>query len=146
MVLDAGNRIRLINASAAGLLGTSIDSHGVEISDASADLADYIAGWQQNTESSSHIDLTMSNQDESPSIKAHLAPLGKGDERQGPILVFLEDASLINARVQQSKLASLGRLSASIAHEIRNPVGAMSHAGQLLAESDGLSAEDLRLT
>ena len=31
----------------------------------------------------------------------------------------------MNARVQQSKLASLGRLSASIAHEIRNPVGAM---------------------
>ena len=52
----------------------------------------------------------------------------------------------MNARVQQSKLASLGRLSASIAHEIRNPVGAMSHAGQLLAESDALTADDLRLT
>jgi len=52
----------------------------------------------------------------------------------------------MNARVQQSKLASLGRLSASIAHEIRNPVGAMSHAGQLLAESAGMSEDDLRLT
>jgi two-component system sensor histidine kinase PilS (NtrC family) len=52
----------------------------------------------------------------------------------------------MNERVQQSKLASLGRLSASIAHEIRNPVGAMSHAGQLLAESNALSDEDLRLT
>ena len=52
----------------------------------------------------------------------------------------------MNARVQQSKLASLGRLSASIAHEIRNPVGAMSHAGQLLAESAGMSKDDLRLT
>jgi two-component system sensor histidine kinase PilS (NtrC family) len=48
--------------------------------------------------------------------------------------------------VQQTKLAALGRLSASIAHEIRNPVGAMSHAAQLLAESQGLSAEDRRLT
>jgi two-component system sensor histidine kinase PilS (NtrC family) len=48
--------------------------------------------------------------------------------------------------VQQSKLASLGRLSASIAHEIRNPVGAMSHAGQLLAESEALTEDDLRLT
>jgi two-component system sensor histidine kinase PilS (NtrC family) len=62
------------------------------------------------------------------------------------VLVFLEDTSLMNARVQQSKLASLGRLSASIAHEIRNPVGAMSHAGQLLAESEGMTADDLRLT
>ena len=49
-------------------------------------------------------------------------------------------------RVQQSKLAALGRLSASIAHEIRNPVGAMSHAGQLLAESPGLGREERRLT
>jgi two-component system sensor histidine kinase PilS (NtrC family) len=62
------------------------------------------------------------------------------------VLVFLEDASLMNARVQQSKLASLGRLSASIAHEIRNPVGAMSHAAQLLAESAGLTDDDKRLT
>ena len=52
----------------------------------------------------------------------------------------------MNARVQQSKLASLGRLSASIAHEIRNPVGAMSHAAQLLRESHGLKEEDKRLT
>jgi two-component system sensor histidine kinase PilS (NtrC family) len=43
-------------------------------------------------------------------------------------------------------LASLGRLSASIAHEIRNPVGAMSHAGQLLAESPGTGPEVERLT
>ena len=52
----------------------------------------------------------------------------------------------MNERVQQSKLASLGRLSASIAHEIRNPVGAMSHAAQLLAEGDNISESDARLT
>jgi two-component system sensor histidine kinase PilS (NtrC family) len=49
-------------------------------------------------------------------------------------------------RVQQGKLAALGRLSASIAHEIRNPVGAMSHAGQLLAESPGFGPDERRLT
>jgi two-component system sensor histidine kinase PilS (NtrC family) len=49
-------------------------------------------------------------------------------------------------RAQQTKLAALGRLSASIAHEIRNPVGAMSHAGQLLRESPSLTAEDRHLT
>ena len=49
-------------------------------------------------------------------------------------------------RVQQSKLAALGRLSASIAHEIRNPVGAMSHAGQLLAESPAIGDGERRLT
>ncbi len=50
-----------------------------------------------------------------------------------PVLIFLEDTGALAARVQQSKLAALGRLTASIAHEIRNPVGAMSHAAQLLA-------------
>ena len=49
-------------------------------------------------------------------------------------------------RVQQGKLAALGRLSASIAHEIRNPVGAMSHAGQLLAESPAIGPDERRLT
>jgi two-component system, NtrC family, sensor histidine kinase PilS len=62
------------------------------------------------------------------------------------VLVFLEDMSHIEQKAQQAKLAALGRLSASIAHEIRNPVGAMSHAGQLLAESEHLAPEDKRLT
>jgi two-component system sensor histidine kinase PilS (NtrC family) len=62
------------------------------------------------------------------------------------VLIFLEDTSLIEEKVQQAKLAALGRLSASIAHEIRNPVGSMSHAGQLLGESANLGEEDRRLT
>ncbi len=64
---------------------------------------------------------------------AFLAPLGSASPL--PVLVFLEDISQIEEKAQQAKLAALGRLSASIAHEIRNPIGAMSHAGQLLAES-----------
>ena len=77
-------------------------------------------------------------------IQPHFAPLG--ERAPGPTLIFLEDTSLMAERVQQSKLAALGRLSASIAHEIRNPVGAMSHAGQLLAESPNIGADDRRLT
>jgi len=76
-------------------------------------------------------------------IQPHFAPLGA---EPGPTLIFLEDTSLMAERVQQGKLAALGRLSASIAHEIRNPVGAMSHAGQLLAESSNIGADERRLT
>jgi two-component system sensor histidine kinase PilS (NtrC family) len=146
VVIDADNRIRLINASAAHLLGARPNCHGTGIGDASTDLAEYIGKWRGDPEASAHTDLTVNADEDSAQIKAHLAPLGKGAARSGPILVFLEDSSLMNARVQQSKLASLGRLSASIAHEIRNPVGAMSHAGQLLAESHNLGDDDLRLT
>jgi two-component system sensor histidine kinase PilS (NtrC family) len=61
-------------------------------------------------------------------------------------MVIIEDGSFYNQRLQQSKLASLGRLTASIAHEIRNPLSAINHAGQLLSESPDLLAQDVRLT
>jgi two-component system, NtrC family, sensor histidine kinase PilS len=61
-------------------------------------------------------------------------------------MIILEDTALYNQRLQQSKLVSLGRLTASIAHEIRNPLGAISHAGQLLSECPQLTDQDLRLT
>src|SRR3954465_8003652 len=76
-------------------------------------------------------------------IQPHFVTLDRTG--RGTTLIFLEDTTMIAERVQQSKLAGLGRLSASIAHEIRNPVGAMSHAAQLLSESTSLSGEDQRL-
>ena len=109
-------------------------------------LAEHIVGWRSDNNESSHPEFDIEIGGDNVRITAHLAPLGRSGHRDGPILIFLEDASLMNERVQQSKLASLGRLSASIAHEIRNPVGAMSHAGQLLAESEALTEDDLRLT
>ena len=65
---------------------------------------------------------------------------------QGDYVLVIEDSAHIAAEAQQIKLASLGRLTASIAHEIRNPLSALRHAAQLLAEAPDLSKGDIQLT
>jgi len=60
-------------------------------------------------------------------------------------VLFLEDNRLVLARSRQEKLAAMGRMSAGIAHEIRNPLSAIGQANALLAE-DGLEAGQQRLT
>nr|WP_218106135.1 ATP-binding protein [Duganella sp. SG902] len=57
--------------------------------------------------------------------------LGQGAERS---VIFLQDVTGIENQAQQLKLASMGRLTASIAHEVRNPLSAIGHATSLLAE------------
>ena len=52
------------------------------------------------------------------------------------VVIFIEDWSQIQTQAHQVKLAALGRLTANIAHEIRNPLSAISHATQLLQEED----------
>jgi two-component system sensor histidine kinase PilS (NtrC family) len=147
LVLDAQDRIRLINESAAQILGDERAYPEALIGEASPRLLFFLESWRKAAgagRSFGSQDHTFMAADGARPIRPHFAPLG--EENPGPVLIFLEDMSLIEERVQQSKLASLGRLSASIAHEIRNPVGAMSHAAQLLAESAQLTEEDRRLT
>ena len=145
VVVDSDDTIRLINSSALRLLGAEDIGASTPLADAFGPLAEHIQAWRRDTTLSLHPEFTHITEGDNTRITAHLAPLGSNDRGAGPVLIFLEDVSLMNARVQQSKLASLGRLSASIAHEIRNPVGAMSHAAQLLSESAALTADDVRL-
>ena len=61
------------------------------------------------------------------------------------ILVFLEDTSQATKRAETITLATLGRFSASLAHEIRNPLSAIKYSAQLLQESDNLDVMDRRM-
>jgi two-component system sensor histidine kinase PilS (NtrC family) len=61
------------------------------------------------------------------------------------VLIILEDMAVIAQQAQQLKLAALGRFSASIAHELRNPLGVVLHAAQLMTDSRQLNSDDRRL-
>jgi len=61
-------------------------------------------------------------------------------------LLFLENSRELAKTAHEMSLNALGRLSASIAHEIRNPLSAIYTASQLLGESPHISGEDKELT
>ena len=67
------------------------------------------------------------------------------DGREGDALLFVDDYTPMTQFAQSLKLNSLGRLTGSIAHEIRNPLAAVSNAVQLLAENHQMSDGDREL-
>jgi len=144
LVVDTEDRIRLINESAAQILGDDVAFPGALLGEASPKLLYLLSTWRSRVGGPPDISETFVAADGAKVIRPNFAPLG--GSAPAPLLVFLEDTGMLAEKIQQSKLAALGRLSASIAHEIRNPVGAMSHAAQLLSESSALPEDDRRLT
>jgi len=144
LVVDATDRIRLINDTAARLLASGPVASGTPLAEVAPRLLFLLASWRRQAHHRRDATGEVVSADGGTVIRPHFVSLS--ERGTGPVLVFLEDTSVIAQRIQQSKLAALGRLSASIAHEIRNPVGAMSHAGQLLRESPALGPDDRHLT
>jgi two-component system sensor histidine kinase PilS (NtrC family) len=143
LVVDQHDTIRLINDSAASLLHGGEVKAGTPIGEVSPRLLYLLDTWRRNLYDWQQSSLAVLSSDGGSLVQPHFVALDRTGK--GPTLIFLEDTSLLAERVQQSKLAALGRLSASIAHEIRNPVGAMSHAAQLLAEAPNLTDQERRL-
>ena len=140
VVLDAQMRIGNLNAAARDMLRTTNRAEGRPLELEVPALAERVRRWlvaRQVDESPIQLGTDL------PEVVARISRLGPAN--QGPIMILLEDASRLREQAQQIKLVALGRLTASIAHEIRNPLSAISHAGQLLYESPEISAENRRL-
>jgi len=67
-------------------------------------------------------------------LKLRFAAVAIAEQQQDRSVIFMQDVSEIENQAQQLKLASMGRLTASIAHEVRNPLSAIAHAASLLTE------------
>ena len=142
VVVDEQDRIRLINDSARQILGQEAAADSL-LGEVSPRLLYLLTTWRQGEAVSGPAPGNLLAADGLREVRPHFAPLGKG--KPPPVLVFLEDLTALDDRIHQTRLAALGRLSASIAHEIRNPIGAISHAAQLLGEDTKLSSSSRRM-
>ncbi|MAT50995.1 MAG: hypothetical protein CMK32_07415 [Porticoccaceae bacterium] len=144
IVVDHQNIIQLINQSARELLGDSGSNKPLSRGDnlkREPQLARQLAEWQRTPWFRSKAFIPCGGDtDVQPSFKQLDQP------GNALTIIFLEDFRAATQQAQQLKLASLGRLTGSIAHEIRNPLGAISHAAQLLSEFRQQDSNTQRLT
>ncbi len=141
IVVDHKNIPRLTNESAWFLLGNKETGKKLPLPLLSLELSRQLDIWRKDPNMTPE---KFKAGGDTPYILPRFARLGSEDN--AGTVIFLEDQTEVTQHIQQMKLASLGRLTASIAHEIRNPLGAISHAAQLLEESPALQKEDIRLT
>ncbi|TDJ38949.1 MAG: HAMP domain-containing histidine kinase [Gammaproteobacteria bacterium] len=139
VLVDHDNVVRMVNQSALALIG-QVQHH--ELEELPENLVKHLNAWRQDI----YLRIPpFQIGPGTPQIRVSFSAV-RSDNQAGDVTIFIEDTGELQQQAQQLKLAALGRLSASIAHEIRNPLGAISHAAQLLSESDNLEKGDARLT
>lgn len=141
IVVDGNNRVRQINSQAERLLGSLTGPRGeITIEAYSASLAARVTEWRDTGDINL---IPLRSPAGSRSFRTRITPIGT--KRAHGAVIFLEDLSRLQAQAQQLKLAALGRLTANIAHEIRNPLSSIGHAAQLLQEEDAFDTTQKRL-
>lgn len=144
LVIDRNSSIQHLNSQAQTLLGLEEKFlRGQSLYALAPEVGDMLREWQssrKHDDPASNI-LKLSHQ----SKELRLRFLATGEYRQDGAIIFVEDWSQMQTQAHQLKLAALGRLTANIAHEIRNPLSAISHANQLLQEDDEASPSTKRM-
>ena len=141
LVVDEYSVIRQHNARVAELLGPlRRQRRELNLKEYSPVLAKRLDEWRQNPVAGFDpmSTIVLSNK-----VSARFVLVGRS--RNVGAVIFLEDLSRVQAQARQMKLAALGRLTANIAHEIRNPLSAINHATELLQEEPALNATVARL-
>ncbi len=128
MVVDANGLVRLHNRQVVELLGSDIPELD-QIERYSDEIAGHLRAWRSLAGPSA---VSFRMPETTKLVRARFVEAGVGGGSFA--LIFLEDLSRQQEQAQQLKLAALGRLTANIAHEIRNPLSAITHASDLLME------------
>jgi two-component system sensor histidine kinase PilS (NtrC family) len=127
LVADGLGNVHQSNPAAERLLAVNIA--GGNMANVSQALAARFAVWSANRRETVE---TLSSARGNP-LRVRYLP---AEDASGAALVYLEDIDRVQQQAQQLKLAALGRLTANIAHEIRNPLASISHAAELLGEDE----------
>jgi len=143
LVVDADARVRANNRAARRMLGLPAEAQLtgrklIEFEPVRA-LAQAFLRWREaerasGSWSNSVMQPIVGGQHALPELHLRARFARPPGDAAGEFVVFLDDVREVEERAQQLKLAAMGRLTASIAHEIRNPLAAIGQAGQLLAE------------
>jgi two-component system sensor histidine kinase PilS (NtrC family) len=142
VVCDMAGNIRVINLAANRYLGVPASlKQKPPLSDVAPDLAIQLFGWLGGKPEFRQ--RTMFKSGAGYALLPRFVVLAEG--KDGGVLILLDDMAFMRQQAQQLKMAALARLTASIAHEIRNPLGAIANAAQLLGESTSHADQDKRL-
>jgi len=135
VVVDADTRVRANNRASRVLIGLNPDAQltGERLSSIDR-LAPLVAAFRRWREGDAATGARGTHLVEFPELRLRTRFVQPTAVPSDEFLIFIEDQRALDERAQQLKLASMGRLTASIAHEIRNPLAAISHASQLLVE------------
>ncbi|WP_447729689.1 sensor histidine kinase [Pseudoxanthomonas suwonensis] len=139
LVVDGETRITLANEAALLLLGEMGPGPERSLAAAAPELARRLQHWREGGEGDGG---PLRLRPDLPEVQPRFARLLADSDLA---LVFLDDSTVVSRRAESLTLAAMGRFSASLAHEIRNPLAAINYAVQLLQESRGIDEGDRRL-